>query len=226
MQALIIQTFVAVPAPRLWEVLNERTDLLFDGLPATRWPDNASDQPPFYRSVTWPHTPEPTPLSLTIHELMGGVRLDLRHEGWREEHAAWEPVIHGHFSGWLHGLALAGLFAETGVDGRASSPELRAAARYLISAEVPAPSAAVYRSLADPDVLARWSEGVLDGRAVIQQVEDKLLRWLQASGGETVAVLRATPRGTHVALAEYGVQDRSASDRWPQAFDRLSRFLI
>ncbi|HWO89257.1 MAG TPA: hypothetical protein VNL98_08930 [Gemmatimonadales bacterium] len=225
MQALIVQTFIAAAADAVWAALVERPDLLFDALPASRWPVETSDQPPFHRSLTWPHTPEPTPLSFTIHELMGGVRLDLRHEGWHEDDPAWEAAIHGHFSGWLHGLALLGLWVETGADARVSDPALQGRERYLISGEVPAPADAVFRSLSDPDVVVRWSEGAFDGLTMAEQVEDKLVRW-SAPGREVAAVLRATPRGTHVALAEYGVEDRSASARWPQAFDRLSRFLL
>jgi hypothetical protein len=59
---------------------------------------------------------------------------------------------------------------------------------------------------------------------LVDEVEDRFLRWALPRG-ELVAILRRTPRGTHCALAEYGVEDRSASARWPAMFERLTRFL-
>jgi len=46
-----------------------------------------------------------------------------------------------------------------------------------------------------------------------------------AAATELVFVLRRTPRGTHLALAEYGVSGRLASSLWPPVFERLARFL-
>ncbi len=160
----------------------------------------------------------------TLHDLGGSTRLDVRHEGWGEG-GRWEEPLQGHFAGWLHGLALLGLFVETGRDGRARSAALRGAERYLISGEVPAAAAPVYRSLSDPAVRERWSDGLLDGAEVVEALEDRLLRWALPSGGELVAILRPTPRGTHVALAEHGVTDRAASARWPRLFDTITRHL-
>jgi len=226
-QAIVVQTFIAAPPATVWAALFARRELLFDGLPVQAWPEEREEQAPLHRSAVWPATPEPTRLSLTLHELGGGVRLDIRHEGWKEGAGAeWDRAIEGHFAGWLHGVALFGAAVEGGVDGRASSTALRAGERYLISGEVPAPASPVWRSLTDAEALERWADGVLDGAVVTEQAEDRFLRWRLPTGGELVAVLRPTPRGTHVALAEYGVTDRAASARWPQLFERLTKFLV
>jgi hypothetical protein len=58
---------------------------------------------------------------------------------------------------------------------------------------------------------------------VAEQVEDRFIRW--RSEAEVTAILRATPRGTHLALAEYGVAGEGASARWPGMFEALARFL-
>jgi uncharacterized protein YndB with AHSA1/START domain len=98
--------------------------------------------------------------------------------------------------------------------------------RYFISGEIPADASAVYRSLVDAAVLARWSGGLFVTAERVQVIEDKLVRWRAPAGGEVVVLLRATPRGTHLALAEYGVTDRAASTRWPAMFENLTRFLF
>jgi len=226
-QAIVIQTFIAAPPTNVWAALFAETDLLFDGLPVKAWPARREEQAPLHFTVDWPGTPEPTEVAVTLREMGGGVRVDVRHAGWREgAGAAWDDAIQGHFAGWLHGLAALGALLEHGVDARASTPALRAAERYLISGEVPAEPSPIWQSLTDREALERWSDGVLDGAAAVEQVEDRFLRWRLASGGELVAVLRPTPRGTHVALAEYGVTDKAASARWPQMFERLTRFLV
>lgn len=227
MQAIVIQTFIAAPLTDVWAALLAEADLLFDGLPVRAWPPRREEQPPLHFVVDWPSTPEPTEVSVTLREMGGGVRLDVRHAGWKEgAGAAWDDAIQGHFAGWLHGVAALGARLEHGVDARASEAALRGAERYLISGEVPAPASPVWRSLTDFEALERWSDGVLDGAQVVEQVEDRFLRWRLPSGGELVAVLRPTPRGTHVALAEYGVTDKAASARWPQMFEKLTRFLV
>ena len=160
-----------------------------------------------------------------LRDLSGATRLDVRHQGWAEG-PQWDAPLHGHFSGWLQGLALLGLMIETGRDGRARDGALALGQRYFISGEVPTSVAPVYRSLVDADVLTRWSDGVLDGAQRVDELEHKLLRWRLPPGTELVAIFRPTPRGTHVALAEYGVAGREASARWPAMFERLTRFLV
>jgi uncharacterized protein YndB with AHSA1/START domain len=211
----------------VWAALVARQELLLDALPVKAWPPRKDEQAPFHFAVDWPATPEPTEIAVTLHEMGGGVRVDVRHAGWKEgAGAAWDRAIEGHFAGWLQGVALLGAIVEGGVDGRASTPALRAAERYLISGEVPATASPIWRSLTDPEALERWSDGVLDGAQVVEQVEDRFLRWRLPSGGELVAILRPTPRGTHIALAEYGVADTAASAKWPPMFERLTRFLV
>jgi hypothetical protein len=240
MQAIMIQSFVAAPPGQVWAALFAYADLLFDGLPPKAWPEERDEQPPFHLHVAWAHTPEPTDVSLTLHELGGGTRLDVRRAGWGEG-PAWDEAIDGHFAGWLQGLAALGLMVETGKDARPADRGLQGRERYLASGEVPAEAAPVYRSLVDPGVIERWSDGVLDGAERVDDVENRYVRWrlpaAAAAGGagampagaasvrELVVVLRPTPRGTHVALAEYGVADRGASARWPAMFERLTRFL-
>ncbi|OGT94849.1 MAG: hypothetical protein A2083_06035 [Gemmatimonadetes bacterium GWC2_71_9] len=246
MQAIHIQSFVAAPPGQVWAALFARADLLFDGLPPKVWPEERDEQPPLHLTVAWSHTPEPTEVSLTLHELGGGTRVDLHHALWGEG-AGWDAAIQGHFAGWLQGLATLGLMIETGTDARAADPALRGGERYFASGEIPAEAAPVYRSLTDREVLERWSDGVLDGAERVDAIEDRFVRWrlpAAATGGaagmpggtaampggagpagELVVILRPTPRGTHVALAEYGVADRGASARWPAMFERLARFL-
>lgn len=225
MQAIIIQSFIAAPVPQVWDALERRTDVLFDGLPAGAWPEGPS-QPPFQRSAPWPFTAAAggdTSVELVLHDLGTGTRVDVRHQGWGEG-PAWDHAIQGHFAGWLQGLAALGLLLEAGVDARpAGGPA--GAARYFISGEVPAPSSPVYRALIDPAVRARWdAAGALDGARLTQYVDDKFARW-SAGAAEVTAILRATPRGTHVALAEYGIAGEGASGRWPAMFEALARFL-
>ena len=74
MPAIHIQSFIAAPPGPVWAALVARPDLLFDGLPATAWPEWRDAQPPFHFQVAWPHTPEPTEVSLTLHELGRGTR--------------------------------------------------------------------------------------------------------------------------------------------------------
>lgn len=228
MTAIIIQTFIAAPPGTIWAALQSRTDILFDGLPATTWPERQDEQPPFHFSTSWPFT-EPlggaTVVAVTLRALGGGTRVDVRHDGWGEG-PAWESAVQGHFAGWLQGLAALGLLIEAGVDARPRGPAPEERSRYFVSGELPADAAPVYRALVDPAVLARWSEGLFDGAKRTQEVEGRLVRWQKADGaGEVVAILRPTPRGTHVALAEYGVSGTGASSRWPQMFERLARFL-
>lgn len=226
MPSIIVQSFITAPGQVVWDALFARTDLLFDGLPAGAWPAG-DEQPPFHTTVPWPFTEDaggPTEVSVTLHEVGGGTRVDIRHEGWGEG-PAWDLAIQGHFAGWLHGLASLGTVLETGADPRVADPSLTARERYFISGEIPADAAAVYRSLVDPAVLARWSGGLFMTAERLQEIENKLVRWRAPAGGEVVVQLRATPRGTHVALAEYGVTDRAASTRWPAMFENLTRFL-
>jgi hypothetical protein len=228
LQAIIVQSFIATPARQVWDALHQRTDVLFDGLPAKAWPDARQEQPPAHLHTPWPFTAAagaPTEVSVTIHDLNGSARVDVRHVGWGEG-PAWDAAIQGHFAGWLQGLAALGLLLETGVDARVRAPELAGRERYFISGEIPAAPAAVYRSLTDPAVLASWSDGLLDGARRVDASEDRYVRWRLAGNPapELVAVLRLTPRGTHLALAEFGT-DRSASARWPGMFERLAVFL-
>jgi hypothetical protein len=240
MQAIIVQSFIAAPPDTVWAALRSRTDVLFDGLPAGSWPEGGSEEPPYHVEVPWPFTAAAggaTKVSLTLHDAGDGVRVDLRHEGWGEG-SAWDTAIQGHFAGWLQGLAAIGLLLETGRDARVREPSLPGRERYFISGEIPAAPPAVYRSITDEAVRARWSGGVLDGAEVVEELEDRFVRWrvgaqmsgrvnAQATGrlGEITAILRATPRGTHLAVAEYGVADRGASGRWPAMFEGLARFL-
>ena len=196
----MVQTFIGAPARRAWEALQGRTDLLFDGLPATAWPAVENAQEPVHFESPWPFTPAPTRVGVTLHDVGGGVRVDVRHEGWGEG-PGWDDAIQGHFAGWLQGLAALGLLLETGKDARESGKSGESGklgesgksgdSRYFISGEIPAAPEAVYRSLTDGDVLGRWS-GDAFGTAPV---------------------------------AEYGVKDRAASVRWPAVFERLATFL-
>ncbi len=221
MQAIVVQTFIAAPAAAVWRALHERTDILFDGLPAKAWPAGGEVQEPYHFTKPWPFTESagaPTDVSVTIHDLGQGVRVDVRHSGWGEG-PKWDEMIQGHFAGWLQGLSALGVLVENAVDARGTRP----GERYFISGEIPADAAAVYRSLTDQGVLARWANGLLGERPVSERVEDRFVRW----GGDTeiTAILRVTPRGTHLAIAEYGISDRGASQRWPAMFEALARFL-
>jgi len=219
-----VQSFISAPPATVWAALFSHPELLFDGLPLKAWPGPREEQAPYHLEAAWPASPEPTSLAITIHDVGGGVRVDVRHDGWGDG-AAWEEAVQGHFAGWLHGVALLGLMIEHGRDARAGDASLRGGERYLISGEIPAPASSVYRALTDQGVLAQWSAGELAGATIAERIDDRLIRWHLAPGGELVAVLRPTPRGTHVALAEYGVQGRGASARWPAMFERLTRAL-
>jgi len=216
---------VAAPPAAVWAALLAHPELVFDALPAEAWPAELDRQEPLFLRIAWPFTPEPTEVSFVLRDLSGATRLDVRHQGW-DEGPQWDDPLQGHFSGWLQGLALLGLMIETGRDGRTRDGTLALRQRYVISGEVPASVAPVYRSLTDADVLARWSEGVLGGAELVEELEHKLLRWRLPHGSELVAIFRPTPRGTHVALAEYGVAGLEASTRWPGMFERLTRFLV
>jgi len=175
----------------------------------------------------WPYTESAggaTEVEISLHPLGEGVRLDLRHEGWGDG-PEWEEALGGHFAGWLQGLAALGLLLETGCDARVQNRALKGRERYFISGEIPADSTAVYRALTDAAVLARWSGGVFDGAVPLETIENRFIRWTAPGGAELTAILRPTPRGTHVAIAEYGVADHGASQRWPGMFERLARFL-
>jgi len=225
MQAIVVQSFVAVPGARVWYALRERTDLLFDGLPADAWPAGGEMQEPVHFTAPWPFTQAAgaaTDVSVTLREMGGGTRIDVRHAGWGEG-AAWDDAIQGHFAGWLQGLAAVGLWLETGIDARETGGASAASARYFISGEIPADASAVFRALTDGAVLGRWSGDSLGLAEPAQAVDDKFIRWKGAS--EITAILRPTPRGTHLAIAEYGVTDRAASGRWPAVFESLAKFL-
>src|SRR5262249_11894238 len=120
MQAIVVQSFIAAPAETVWGALHSRADVLFDGLPAKDWPPGGEEQPTFHLSCGWPFTPAPTEVSITLHELGGGVRVDVRHAGWGEG-PAWDEAIQGHFAGWLHGLSVLGLLIESGLDARVAN---------------------------------------------------------------------------------------------------------
>jgi len=227
MQAIVVQTFIAAPPETVWRGVFERSDVLFDGLPADGWPEETQRQPPVHAHAPWPWTREsggPTEVSLTLHELNGATRLDIRHQGWGEG-PSWDAAIHGHFAGWLQGVAALGLMIETGRDERAGSAELAGRERYFVSGEIPAQPEAVYRALSDDSVRARWAGGTTDGLVLIDSIENAFARFSTPSGGEVTAILRRTPRGTHLAIAEYGVPDRGASQRWPAMFEKLAGYL-
>lgn len=203
MLAIVVQTFVTAPAEEVWAQLHARADILLDALPVTRWPAARDEQPPRHLSVAFPAGR----VHVTLHDVGGGVRVDLRHDGWPETPEA-ESQVQGHFAGWLQGLAALGHFVETGQDPRLAVP----GERYFISGEIPASADAVYRVL-------------VDHAPITDRVEGRMLRWKQPGGGDVVALLRPTPRGTHLALAEYGVAGREASQRWPGLFEQLARQL-
>src|SRR4029077_1361534 len=108
---------------------------------------------------------------------------------------------------------------EQGVDVRVQDASLKAKERYFISGELPAVSADVFRALADAAVRAEWAGDLLGGAQLVEQGDNRFARWRPAGGGEVTAIFRVTPRGTHVALAEYGVGDQSASQRWPAMYE-------
>src|SRR3972149_8222249 len=104
MQGFPAKGFVAPPPGQVWAPLVARADLLFDGLPPKVWPEERDEQPPLHLTVAWSHTPEPTEVSLTLHELGGGARVGRHHALWGEG-AGWDAAIQGHLAGWVQGLA-------------------------------------------------------------------------------------------------------------------------
>ena len=208
MLAIVVQTFISAPAEEVWRALLSRADIVLDALPERAWPEGRTEQPPRHLEAPWPAAPG-TKVEIVVHDVGGGVRLDLRHTGWAETPEA-ETAVSGHFAGWLFGLAALGHFVENGEDPRSSL----AGERYFISGEIPASADAVFAVL--PQMVTEQLRA---------QEPSRLLRWQVKGGGELVAILRQTPRGTHVALGEYGVRDRSASQRWPALFEDLTRRL-
>ncbi|MGA2383954.1 MAG: SRPBCC domain-containing protein [Gemmatimonadales bacterium] len=230
METIHIQSFVSAPRAAVWEALIGRPDIVLDALPVQAWPDRREEQAPSRLLVRWPFSSGGTPttsVAIVLNEVSGGTRVDLKHEGWHEE-PGWQDAIAGHFAGWLQALAALGLLVESGKDPRAASAALAGKERYFASAEIPASADAVFRALADPAVRGRWTDGALDGAEITEELEGRFLRFTlpgNAGPGELAIILRRTPRGTHCALAEYGVTDRSASARWPKLLERLTRFL-
>lgn len=231
METIHIQSFVAAPPDAVWRQLLGRPDVVLDALPVAAWPDRREEHSPAQLVVPWPFGggAAQTTVEIALAPVSGGTRVDLRHEGW-EGGASAQDALAGHFAGWLQALAALGLMVESGKDPRASSSALAGRERYFASAEIPAGVDAVYRALTDPQVLARWSEGALEGTEILDSIEGRYARWSTArptagTPGELVMILRHTPRGTHCAVAEYGVVDRSSSARWPKMLERLARFL-
>ena len=137
MQAIVLQSFIAVPGADVWSALQARTDILFDGLPAKAWPDGGEEQAPFHMTRPWPFTQDAggaTEVSVTLHDMGGGVRVDLRHAGWGEG-PLWDTAIQGHFAGWLQGLAALGLWLETRTDPRPAGGGARERAAGLLKSE-------------------------------------------------------------------------------------------
>jgi len=230
METIHIQSFVSAPPAAVWERLMGRPDVVLDALPVQAWPDQREESAPTRLLVRWPFSSggtTSTSVAISLVEVSGGTRVDLKHEGWHEE-PGWQDAIAGHFAGWLQALAALGLLVESGKDPRAASAVLAGKERYFASAEVPASTDAVFRSLADAAVRGRWSDGALEGADLTESIEGRFLRFAlpgMAGPGELAIILRRTPRGTHCALAEYGVTDKSASARWPRLLERLARFL-
>jgi uncharacterized protein YndB with AHSA1/START domain len=221
-----IQSFVAAERAAVWDALVCRTDVVLDALPGARWPEPHVAEPPRRLAAPWPHTASaggPTEVAVALEATDGGTRLDLEHRGFGEG-PAWEEAVGGHFAGWLQALAALGVLVESGVDARCA-PALRGRERYFASGEIPAGADAVWRSITDPYVIERWSDGVLDGAVASEAIEARFLR-VDLPASELTLILRRTPRGTHLALAEYGVVGRDASTRWPPLFERLTRHLL
>jgi hypothetical protein len=222
-----IQSFVAAVRAEVWHTLLQRAEVVLDALPGARWPEPHVAEPPARLTVPWPHTAAlgaPTEVVLALGELDSGTRVDLEHRGLGEG-PAWEEAIGGYFAGWLQALAALGVLTESGVDARCSA-ERRGRERYFASGEIPSSADAVWRSLTDTYVLERWSDGVLDGAETLEALEGRFLRLALPPPTELTLILRRTPRGTHLALAEYGVTGRAASTRWPLLFERLARYLV
>lgn len=231
METIHIQSFVGAPPEAVWRQLLGRPDVVLDALPVRAWPAAREEHGPSRLAAPWPPGSDgsTTNVEIMLTAVSGGTRVDLRHDGWQEGPDA-ANALPGHFAGWLQALAALGLLVESGKDARATAASLAGRERYFASAEIPAGPSAVFRALTDPLVLPRWSEGALPGAEPVDVIEDRYVRWAlpAAVGGsprELVMILRQTPRGTHCALAEYGVEDRSASARWPKLFERLALFL-
>ena len=230
METIHIQSFVSAPPKAVWEQLLARPDIVLDALPVQAWPDQREEMAPSRLLVRWPFSSggtATTSVAISLTEVSGGTRVDLKHEGWHEE-PGWQDTLAGHFAGWLQALAALGLLVESGKDPRAAAAVLAGRERYFASAEIPASTDAVFRALADPEARGRWADGALDGAELTESLESRFLRFTlpgEAGPGELAIILRRTPRGTHCALAEYGVTDRSASARWPKLLERLTRFL-
>jgi len=227
-----IQSFVAAARAEVWHALLHRTEVVLDALPEPHWPGPRVEVSPESLTVPWPHTAPlgaPTEVVVDLDEVAGGTRVSLRHRGLGEG-SAWDEAIGGYFAAWLQALAALGLLVESGVDARPAAA-LRGAERYFASGEIPSLPDSVFRSLTDPYALERWSDGVLDDANTLEAIEGDFLRLTLPPRGaeeaatELVFVLRSTPRGTHLALAEYGVSGREASRLWPPMFERLARFL-
>lgn len=240
MQQIHIQSFVAATRAEVWRALLQRADVMLDALPEPRWPEPRVEDPPENLTVPWPHTAAlgaATEVVVDLADMGGGTRVDLRHRGFGAG-PAWDEALGGYFAGWLQAVAALGLLVESAVDARPSAAR-RGKERYFASGEIPGGADAAWRSLTDPSVLESWSGGVLDGGRTLEALEGRFLRReLSPPGGaagvatgeasaptELTLILRRTPRGTHVALAEYGVSGREASTRWPPMFERLARFL-
>ncbi len=245
MEEIRIQSFVTAAPERVWDVLLGRPEVVLDALPVRAWPERRTEERPSRLRLTWPFGAgagseleiglDPLrpggPLPAEAATAGDGTRVDLRHGGWESGTA--EDVLAGHFAGWLQALAALGLLVETGKDARASAA-LAGSERYYASGEIPSDADAVYRALTDPGVLARWSRDALADAELQDVIEGRYARWSLAArsggapasaGGELVMILRPTPRGTHCAVAEYGVVGRSSSARWPAMLERLAQFL-
>jgi len=228
---------VAAARAQVWQALLQRSEVVLDALPASRWPEGCVLKAPAQLTAPWPHTVPlggATEVVAELQEVGAGTVVDLTHRGLGEG-PAWDEAIGGYFAGWLQALAALGVLVESGVDPRPAD-RLRGRERYFASGEIPTGADATWRSLTDPQVLERWSDGVLDGAEPLEALEARFLRLAlppragqqppsEPSPIELTLILRRTPRGTHLALAEYGVSGREASQRWPPMFERLARFL-
>lgn len=225
---------MAAARAEVWDALLRRTDVVLDALPEPRWPEGSVPEAPSRLTAPWPHTAPlgtATEVVVDLGEVDSGTLLDLRHRGLGEG-PAWDEAVGGYFAAWLQALAALGVLVESGVDPRPAEA-LREKERYVASGEIPAAVAPTWRSLTDPLALERWSDGVLDGVEVLEAREGRFLRLAlpprgAAAARELTLILRRTPRGTHLALAEYGVPrgEREPSTRWPPMFERLARFLV
>lgn len=222
---------MAAARARVWHALLHRTDVVLDALPEPRWPEGRVSAPPERLTAPWPHTAAlgaATEVVVALQEAGEGTVVDLTHSGIGEG-PAWDEAIAGYFAGWLQALAALGVLVESDVDPRPTGT-LRGRERYFASGEIPGGADATWRALTDPHVLERWSDGALDDAETLESLEGRFLRLALparqlARSSELTLILRRTPRGTHVALAEYGVSGRDASTRWPPLFERLARFL-